>query len=103
MRAAMQPPIPPSLDPVLLRPGDFVAVDIDDCFRNGELSLPANEIVKRLATYTERSISGTGLHALMAGHLPGRGRKLPGFELYGNKRFIITRLPIAGRGRSWAW
>ena len=77
--------------------GDFVGVDLDDCLRDGKLTAHADKIIKRCDSYSEASISGTGIHILLAGQLPtGRGRRLPDIEIYGQKRFFIAtgnRLP----------
>lgn len=70
---------------------DFVVVDLDACFDvDGTLTPFAADIVRRLNSYTERSISGTGLHVIGRGQIddPANNRQIR-FEAYGQKRFII--------------
>ena len=81
----------------------FVAVDLDGC-RNpdtGEIAAWAQEIVADLSSYTEISPSGTGVHVLLRGALPGRGRKRtlehnrisekqPALEVYSQGRFFTV-------------
>jgi putative DNA primase/helicase len=82
---------------------DYFGIDLDAC-RNpetGELMPWADEIVKRFATYTEVSPSGTGVKLIGRGTLPkGKGRekklddvkrfgdKSPAIEVYCQKRFF---------------
>ena len=71
----------------------FVGVDIDHCIdENGNLSAMAEEIVETLSSYTEVSVSGTGLHIICKGTLPlGRNKdqKL-GLEMYSKDRFFTV-------------
>jgi primase-polymerase (primpol)-like protein len=57
----------------------------------------AAEIVRRLASYTEYSPTGTGLHVIVRGGLPGgRNRKGP-IEMYDRGRFFtVTGRPLPG-------
>jgi putative DNA primase/helicase len=56
----------------------------------------AQEVVRDLNSYTEVSPSGTGLHILSYGNLPGKNVHT-GIELYGQDRFTtITTNHIAG-------
>ena len=78
--------------------GDFIGVDLDDCFDGDRLKDYAAEIVKRCSSYAEKSFSGTGIHILMKGVIDkGHNRKEPiEFEMYGRARFWIctgNRLP----------
>ena len=68
---------------------DFIGVDMDHCFEGGKINSHAADVVSRCASYSEISHSGDGVHILMFGTLPGKGRKLPGVELYGKARFFI--------------
>ena len=43
----------------------LAAVDLDDAFVDGELQPWAKQIIDDLGSYTERSISGKGLHVLL--------------------------------------
>jgi putative DNA primase/helicase len=71
----------------------LVGVDLDGC-RNpetGELTAEAHGIIARLQSYTEVSPSGTGVHILLYGRLPGGGRRKGKVEIYGDGRyFTIT-------------
>lgn len=68
----------------------FVGIDIDHC-RNaetGELTEQAQYIVQRLNSYTEISVSGTGLHILCKGTLPEGGRRKGSLEMYSEGKFF---------------
>jgi hypothetical protein len=73
----------------------FAGVDLDQCRDNetGEIEEWAMEIVIELASYTEISPSGTGLHIFIKGKLPGTGlnkRNWNGhkLEIYDTGRFF---------------
>ncbi|WP_067625403.1 phage/plasmid primase, P4 family [Alicyclobacillus acidiphilus] len=71
----------------------FVGVDIDHCIHeDGTLSALAEEIVKTLGSYTEVSVSGTGLHIICKGTLPpGRKKNQElGVEMYSEGRFFTV-------------
>jgi hypothetical protein len=83
----------------------FCGVDLDDCVADGELHPDAAAIVRRLATYSERSVSGHGAHAIGRAGLKGFNRNRTGhtpwggqFEVYDQGRFFCVtgdRLPGA--------
>jgi len=67
----------------------IVGVDLDDCRdpETGDVDDAAQDIIKRLDSYTEVSPSGTGYHVLITGELPeGRNRR-GSVELYDTARF----------------
>ncbi len=71
----------------------FVGVDIDHCIHeDGTLSALAEEIVETLGSYTEVSVSGTGLHIICKGTLPpGRKKNQElGVEMYSEGRFFTV-------------
>ncbi|MCQ4895537.1 phage/plasmid primase, P4 family [Anaerotruncus sp. DFI.9.16] len=70
----------------------IAGIDIDHCVDGGELSELAREIVETFRSYTEISPSGTGVHILFRGKLPGTGRKLPmlGLEVYDSGRYFTV-------------
>lgn len=73
--------------------GDGIfGVDIDHCMEDGKPSTFAQEIMRRLPTYTEISPSGTGLHLLAEGTLPdgNQGRRCGALELYGQGRYFTV-------------
>ena len=56
---------------VLTTPHGIVGIDLDHCVEGNTVAPWALEIVQALATYTELSPSGTGLHALLLGEIDG--------------------------------
>lgn len=60
--------------------GYVIAIDIDGCVHDGKLNVMATEVVEALDTYTEYSISGTGIHLWI---------KALGF-VYDTKRYYIN-------------
>ena len=82
----------------------IVGIDLDDAVEYVELFNPfwgkpelrpvtsnlANDILDLCATYTEISKSGTGLHILLKGDIPFKGKNnLAGVEIYKTARFFI--------------
>lgn len=86
----------------------FTGVDLDDAIDHGGDAKPwALAIVERLKSYTEYSRSGTGLHVIIKGSLPGPGGKRKvengdtagAVEVYDQKRFfVVTGQPFGGEG-----
>ncbi|HUW33528.1 MAG TPA: hypothetical protein VM223_18115 [Planctomycetota bacterium] len=76
----------------------FVGIDLDNCLGNdGYLNSDAREILGKLQTYTERSVSGTGVHAIGMGEVPAGGNRVKGIEIYDHGRyFVMTGEAIAG-------
>jgi len=70
----------------------FVGIDVDDCrdAETGALSAEARDIVDRLDSYTEISPSGTGLHIIVRGNLPGGRNRRGGIELYETARYFTV-------------
>ena len=68
--------------------GEEIGIDLDDCIDDDKLKPYAAEIVERCGSYSEESVSGTGLHILLKGNL-GKGHKSSEVELYGRERFFI--------------
>ena len=82
----------------------IVGIDLDDAIEYVELYNPgwaetitkpvpsslANDVLDLCKTYTEISKSGTGLHILLKGDLPFKGKNnLAGVEIYKTARFFI--------------
>src|ERR1700693_2483613 len=65
-------------------------VDLDKCrdLHTGQLDARATRIVQDLASYTEVSPSGKGVHILAWGSLPLWGRRCSGIEIYGAGRYF---------------
>lgn len=70
----------------------ITGIDLDHCIdpTTGEIAAWAREIVAQLASYTERSPSGTGLHVLVRGGLPSGGRRKGPVEMYDDGRFFTV-------------
>lgn len=69
----------------------FVGIDLDNCFdEKGKLRPDAENAVRSLRSYTEKSVSGNGLHIICEGRLPGSGHcdKKTGREMYQEGRFF---------------
>ncbi len=74
---------------VLQRP--FCGIDIDDAFdQSGQLKPDARRWVLALDSYTERSVSGTGVHVICHADLPEFGHKRGAFEAYNTGRFFTV-------------
>jgi RecA-family ATPase len=63
-------------------------IDLDHCFHGGDLAEPAIEVMCAAGSYTERSLSGDGLHVLGWGDI-GNVRT-PGIELYDSRRYFTV-------------
>ena len=77
----------------------FVGIDLDNCIVDGQLEPWAKMITEQIASYTELSPSGNGLHIILKGKLPGkkRGRKKGNVEVYEALRFFtVTGKRVSG-------
>ena len=75
--------------------GGIVGVDFDHCLQDGKLDPWTAAWVERFNSYTEISPSGTGLHIVCKGRLPGEAIKRPRAELYDRGRYFTMT------GRRW--
>jgi len=67
----------------------IVGIDLDDCIdASGKIATWAGRIVQRVASYTERSPSGRGLHIFVRGALPPGARKRGLVEMYDSGRYF---------------
>lgn len=66
----------------------FVGVDFDKCIVDGQLDPWVMQHLKKLESYTELSPSGTGLHVICRGSLPGKSVKTSRAEMYDNSRYF---------------
>jgi KaiC/GvpD/RAD55 family RecA-like ATPase len=77
----------------------YVGVDLDHC-RNadtGEIEQWASDMVAHLDSYTEVSLSGTGLHIIVKGTLPPGRRRCGGIEMYdGGRYFTMSGRHVEG-------
>lgn len=80
---------------------DLVGIDLDNCVdAKGKLNVEAQNLISLMDSYTELSPSGTGLHVICRGHLPGSGHcdNAKGHEMYQHGRFFtITAKILAGK------
>lgn len=68
----------------------LVGIDIDAGFEDGFLSRLAVDIIGHCRSYTEKSRSGRGVHILLRGKLPFKGRNnRNGVEIYQSGRYFI--------------
>ena len=77
----------------------YAGVDQDDV-RNpisGEIDEAALAVVRRFGSYTEPSVSGTGIHIIVKGKLPPGRRRRDNLETYdGGRFFCFTGQPLPG-------
>ncbi len=76
-----------------------VGVDLDGCRdpKTGRIDKRAQEIIDKLDSYVEVSPSGTGLHIIVKGILPGSRRRCGKVEMYDTARyFTFTGLVLNG-------
>lgn len=68
----------------------FTGIDLDGCrnSQTGEIEEWALNIVRELNTYSEVSPSGTGVHCIVAGKLPGPGNRVGNVEVYDHNRYF---------------
>ena len=67
----------------------YTGIDLDDCVdADGEIALWALEIVRYFDSYTELSVTGSGLHIIVQGDLPNRRKR--NVEVYSSKRFFTV-------------
>ena len=83
--------------------GDFVAIDLDDCFsEDGRLSPVAQDVFDHFSrTYWEYSPSGNGLHGFMRGTKPNDRTKdvINKIEVYSGYNFVtVTGDHVEGTG-----
>lgn len=68
----------------------LIGIDIDDGFSEGLLNPLAADIIGHCGSYTEKSRSGRGVHILLKGSLPFKGRNnRAGVEIYRSGRYFI--------------
>lgn len=70
--------------------GGLVGIDLDHCMQDGKLTEWAAAWVEHFNSYTEVSPSGTGLHILCRGKLPGEAVKRPRGEMYDRARYFTV-------------
>lgn len=75
-------------------------MDLDGCVdpETGEIALWASQIIEGLDSYTELSPSGTGVHIVSRGKIPGSGRR-GSVEMYSQERFFTVTGHLIGESR----
>ena len=66
----------------------FAGVDFDKVISGGEIASLAQERIKRLGSYTERSVSGGGLHVIVKARPLASGITHDGVEMYTSGRYF---------------
>ncbi|EOD6722988.1 DNA primase, partial [Listeria monocytogenes] len=73
----------------------YFGVDIDDIqddiqdYLYGNTENLAAEFIQTLSSYTEYSVSGTGIHIIAKGNFPEGGRRKGNIEMYPDGRFFV--------------
>jgi len=67
---------------------DYCGIDFDKCVEGGVLDPEVEQVVRRLNSYTERSLSGTGLHVIVKGKKPGGRCRKAQLEVYDHSRYF---------------
>ena len=73
---------------VFTKNGGLVGIDLDHCIENNSILPEVTELVKQFGSYTEVSQSGTGLHIICKGKLPGKAIKSKTVEMYDSGRYF---------------
>jgi primase-polymerase (primpol)-like protein len=68
----------------------LVAVDLDGVITDGRIDPAAQTLIRRLDGYCEASVSGSGLHVLVRGVLPGPRRRGAGVEFIDRGYLTVT-------------
>lgn len=67
-----------------------VGIDLDHCYdERSNRAAWATELIERFNSYTELSVSGTGVHIIVKGQLPPGGRRKGQVEMYDRSRFFV--------------
>ncbi len=69
-------------------PPGMVYIDWDHVIVNGALPIWIQRILEQIRSYAEASPSGTGLHQITRGTLPGPGNKVGCLEMYDSNRYL---------------
>lgn len=79
---------------------DGVGKEITEYLENEEAENIVSEFIEILETYAEVSPSGNGIHLIVKGELPAKGRRRGNVEIYNHGRFFtMTGKHIGGYNR----
>ncbi len=78
------------VDGIGIELGDgLCGIDIDHCVdEHGTVSPQARDVIKVMDSYTESSVSGTGIHIIFEGAIPDGARRKNGLEMYSDGRYF---------------
>lgn len=83
---------------------DLCGIDFDNCIQDGELLEGRLEWLEKFDSYTELSVSGTGLHVIVRGTWgKGRRRKNPDVEVYDRLRYFTVSGRTLGDAKKIGW
>lgn len=70
----------------------YTGIDLDKCRDKvtEEIKPWAQNVISRFKSYTELSPSGTGVHIIAKGSLPGKGKKVGDIEMYDQGRYFTV-------------
>jgi putative DNA primase/helicase len=88
---------------VFLCDDDIIGMDLDHCrdAASGQITPEARKIITNTNSYAEVSVSGTGVHIILKGKIPGRSRRRGGIEMYdGGRFFVMTGEHVDGTPRT---
>jgi putative DNA primase/helicase len=75
---------------------DYVAIDFDHVIVENSIESWVLEWIEKFKSYTEISQSGTGLHILAKGSIPGHKRRKGNIEMYSEKRYFALTGNVFG-------
>ena len=82
---------------------DIIGIDLDHCRDavSGQITAHAWKIITDTNSYAEVSVSGTGVHIILKGKIPGRSRRRGSIEMYdGGRFFVMTGEHVDGTPRT---
>lgn len=68
---------------------DVIGIDFDHIVQDGVIQPEFREWVEKFGSYAELSQSGTGIHILTLGKIPGEKRRKEPVEIYTKERFFV--------------
>lgn len=89
---------------VFTKGDSFIGIDCDGCLEDGKLNPFVQNLVEHCDSYTEESISGTGIHIIIKGRLPEEFRNkrsmthqgFKALEVYDHGRYFTMTGKILG-------
>jgi len=77
---------------VFMENGGYTGIDLDKCVNpeTSEIMDWAQKIINDIGSYTEYSVSGTGVHLIVKGTLPGIRNRTGNIEMYDDGRFFVV-------------